>query len=278
MHSARPKKPESPGSPRGCQGRRRAAVVLGLVLGTMAVGAGQPDPAPELALLAAARERQIRDLAAWREYRFLRDVERRRLGRDGEWHLVERLQLRVEPRREGFEETLLRVDGRVPTSAEVAKHRQAGRFAKHYESVIAGRAEEIDEGYALADLLSLPSYRLSGREEVDGVRCLRFDFDPAPESPGGLAGRVARASSGTLWLTEDGHLVKALARTVDTVRFASGLVRIPHLEVRYLARQVDSGVWLPVEIALESEISIFGNATWRRNRYRYSSFERMPGR
>jgi hypothetical protein len=252
-------------------------ILLTLVVGAIAAGAQSLEPAAELELLAAARERQVRDLAAWREYRFLRDVERRRLGRGGEWELVERLQLRVEPRGEGFTETLLRIDGRAPTSAEVAKHRQAGRFAKHYESVIAGRGEEIDEGYALADLLSLPSYRPSGREEVGGVPCLRFDFEPAPESPGGLAGRVARASAGTLWLTEDGHLVQALARTVDTVRFASGLVRIPHLEVRYQARQVDAGVWLPVEIALESEISVFGNGTRRRNRYRYSSFERVGG-
>ena len=277
MNAARLSRAAPRGGARGPWSRPWVWMLLGLLQGAIPAGAQHPEPAPELALLAAARESQIRDLAAWREYRFLRDVERRRLGRGGEWELVERLQLRVEPRGEGFTETLLRIDGRAPTSAEVAKHRQAGRFAKHYESVIAGRAEEIDEGYALADLLTLPSYRPSGREEVDGVRCLRFDFDPAPESPGGLAGRVARASAGTLWLTEDGHLVQALAHTVDTVRFASGLVRIPHLEVRYVARQVDAGVWLPYEIALESEISIFGNGTVRRNRYRYSAFERARG-
>ncbi|HUP24421.1 MAG TPA: hypothetical protein VNB06_15925 [Thermoanaerobaculia bacterium] len=105
---------------------------------------------------------------------------------------------------------------------------------------------------------------------------LRLDFDPALEVPGGFAGRIARASAGTLWLAADGgHLVRAEAETVSAVRFAGGLVRIPRLAVHYRGRRVTGDVWLPVEIVVESEISLFGNATSRRNRYSYSEFERV---
>jgi hypothetical protein len=240
-----------------------------------ASAAGQPTTAAPAtkpaAVLEAAREQQVRDLAAWRRYRFVREVERQRLRGDGTAVEVARLRFRVEPSGDGFDETLERIDGREPTPREVAQHRRAGRFDAHYRGVISGRGEDVDEGYALADLLSLPAYRAGGEELVDGVRCLRFDFEPAPTAPGGFAGRIARASRGTLWITLDGgHLARAEARTVAAVRFAGGLVRIPRLAVRYEGVEVGEGVWLPSEIAVESEISLFGNATRRRNRYSYS--------
>jgi hypothetical protein len=267
--------------------RRRVPIAALGLAATFAAGvsvAAQPpeeDPAPTPAsVLAAAREQQVRDLAAWRRYRFVREVERQRLGSDGTPVEVVRLRFRVEPTGDGFNETLLWIDGREPTPREVAQHRRAGRFAAHYRGVITGRGQDVDEGYALADLLSLPSYRAAGEEVVDGVRCLRFDFEPAPEAPGGFAGRVARASQGTLWITvEGGHLARAEAHTVAAVRFAGGLVRIPRLVVRYQGRRVGEDVWLPAEIEVESEISLFGNPTRRRNRYSYSAHEAVaPGR
>lgn len=228
------------------------------------------------ALVARARRVQERDLEAWHRFAFRRRVVRRRLDAEGEVGFRQVLDFRVEPTADGFEETLVAIDGREPTAREVREHRRAGRFSGHYESAREGKlggvlgVGELDFGYLLRAL----HYRYLGRESADGVACHHLAIEPVADgSDGDDDDPLAAATSGELWLAVDGlHVVRARTRLTRPVR--QGLVVVDRLELDFTGQSV-AGAWLPRRIELRSAVG--GLLKVRaHNTYTYSGLEPRP--
>lgn len=237
------------------------------------------SPAPDVAALVHEAQRvQQADAAAWRQFRFSRGVRLERLGAEGRTLGVEETLSEVTPVEEGFDERLLRINGREPTPDEVATFREKEPFARHYRTLRAGGAESEEEGgYSLATLLRLSSYRYAGREWIGGTECHRLDFSPDPDRPkDSLAARVAGAMAGRLWLTVDGaHLIRARATSVRPVPLTLGLFSVRSLDLDLEATEVAGGTWLPGRLTIVSDVRIILVGQIRRRVITYSDYARV---
>ncbi|MBI1950723.1 MAG: hypothetical protein HYS34_05085, partial [Acidobacteria bacterium] len=155
-----------------------------------------PGPSDLHFILSEAQKVQEADVAAWTRYRFARRAERQEIGESGEVVRREVLEFQVTPREDGFDEELLRLDGREPPAGEKERQRELGSFARHYRTMLSGVGhEEVEGGYSLALLLRLSSYRYAGLEDREGVACYRLDFFPDEARPKarGVAWQVVSA-------------------------------------------------------------------------------------
>jgi hypothetical protein len=239
--------------------------------------AGLPSPDVAALVLEAQRVQQD-DAAAWRQFRFSRGVRLERLGKEGQTLGVEETLSEVTPLADGFDERLLRINGREPTQKEAATFREKEPFARHYRTLRSGGAETEEEGgYSLATLLRFASYTYAGRERIDGIECHRLDFSPDPDRPkDGLAARVAGAMAGRLWLTVDGlHLIRARATSVRPVPLTLGLFSVRSLDLDLEAAQVDGGTWLPRRLTILSDVRIILVGQVRRRVITYSDYARV---
>lgn len=234
--------------------------------------ASVPDLGP---ILEQARKVETADVAAWARLPFRRHTLRQDLGPDDEVLSSEEMEFLVTPQAGGFDETLVRRDGKNPEPREVNRHRRLGRFEKHYRTLISGESEDDEEGgYTLGDLLHLSAYRYIGRETIDGAPCYRLDFSPdESKQADGLAGRFANAMAGSLWITaEGGHLARAVARTIRPVSIAFSLSKVHDLQVSLDSGPVGGGVWLPRRIEVLTRARVLAFGIRRRNVYSYSNF------
>jgi len=248
----------------------------------LAPGASAAAAPPDLeALLEEVREVQSADLTAWREYDFHRSVRRERLDEKGRVREREDWEFQVRPIRGGFDEELVRIDGREPTRREVKHHRNKARFTKQYSK--ARKAEEGGleggGGYPLMELLGRSIYHYEGREIVEGVPCHRLAFDAESEGEGkGVAGRLMEAMAGTLWITEEGlHVRRTQARSAHRVTLPFGAGEISLLEIQYDNGPVTPEVWLPHRIEVHSVGRIIFSKFHKRNLYLYSDFVPVAG-
>lgn len=257
-----------------------AALALLFLAATPAPPATAPREIPaaplDLAsLLGEAQRVQAADLAAWRRFRFRRRHTKDYLDDAGRSTETQDRESLVTPAGEVFDELLVRLDGREPTPREAGRHRREAKFSKHYATLLAGDAEDDEEGaYSLGVLLRLASYRYVGREAIDGVPCHRLDFSPDPaKEAGGIAGRFAEAMQGSLWATVDGlHLFRARARTIRPISIALSLSKVHELEVGLDSQAVAPGVFLPRRIEVRTSARILTHAIRQRNVYTYSDF------
>ena len=259
----------------------------------MLLGAGRPQdrpatPAPKVPaseappdlqqILAGAQRVQESDVAAWSGYRFSRRAEREDLDDSGEVDGREVLEFELTPSGDGFDEELVRLDGREPEPDERERHRRAASFTKHYHTLIEGAGgQEMESGYSLSLLLHMSSYRYAGRETRDGVDCYRLDFGPGEtRAPGsGLAWKVASVMQGTLWITVAGyHLAWAEAETTRRVPIALSLAKVREVRVSMESGPVGDGVWLPRRIEMLTRARVLIKSIHRRNIYSYSDFSR----
>ncbi|OLC55027.1 MAG: hypothetical protein AUH92_03050 [Acidobacteria bacterium 13_1_40CM_4_69_4] len=236
-----------------------------------------PEPPPDLQeILAEAQTVQVADVAAWRRYRFSRRAEREELGDDGEVEEREAFEFVVTPDGDGFDEELVRQDGREPKSGEKEHQRRAASFTKHYRTLIQGAGgEEIEGGYSLSLLLHMSSYRYAGRETRNGVECYRLDFSPDDSRPkgSGLAWRVASVMQGSLWITVAGyHVAVAEAETTRRIPIALSLAKVREVRVSLESEPVGADVWLPRRIEMLTRARVLIKSIRRRNRYTYSEF------
>ena len=257
---------------------RRVIVGWGLVALLSPALTGQ-SPVPDSAtLMKEIRRTQRADFESWARFSFDRHVVRRRLDAEGMATRTEILEFEVTALHEGFDEKLVRIDGRKPFASEVLEHRRAGRFAKHYGQVRAGGDVDQQEGFSLAWLVQFPNYRFSGIETVGEVECYRLDFEPGMADTSGTAvsrvpGRFVEAMAGSLWIARGSHhLVRAQVGTVQPVRMSFGVVRIMSLEVALDAGPVAKGAWLPRRISVKSHLSILGRDVRKENIFNYSRF------
>jgi hypothetical protein len=71
------------------------------------------------------------DVRLWADYAFKREVTRQSFDADGNTKSRQDMRFRVTPSGEGFDEVLIEIDGREPTSGEVAEQRRKAIFTKH---------------------------------------------------------------------------------------------------------------------------------------------------
>jgi hypothetical protein len=228
-----------------------------------------------VALLTQADGVQKADTAAWSRFRFHRRHVKEYLDVEGHTTKMEDLTFDVTPGSKGFDELLVTRDGRAPTANEVVSGRQEAKFSKHYATMLSGDAEDDEEGaYSLGVLFRLASYRLTGRESIDGIDCYRIDFSPDPlKATRGVAGRFAEAMEGSLWVTVDGlHLLRARARTTHEISIALSLGKVYELQVEMDGGMVAGGVCLPRRIAVRTSARILVKRIRQRNVYTYSGF------
>jgi hypothetical protein len=251
-----------------------ALIALTLLLGAAPDSPTAEPPAGIDFLLRKAQEAQIADAAAWSRFRFRREALREEMDESGTVLRSETRVSRVTPVPEGFDEELLEIDGRRPTPREVEAHRSAAPFRKHYDAFLHGGAKgERSAGYSLADLFRMTSYRYEGEETVEGVPCHRLSFEPGGTEEEGIAGKLAAAMAGTLWITRDGwHLLRVRARTVRPVSFALSLVKLYDMELEMVSGPVDGGGWIPRRIVLGTGQRFLLRSSRRRNIYQYSDF------
>lgn len=248
---------------------------------TLASDAAPPPATPADApadfrrVLSQARKVQLADAAAWQAYRFRRRALREQVVESGEVLVREDLEFLVTPGSDGFDEVLLRLDGRDPRPEEVRRHRRLAKFTTHYRALLDGEGrDDVEWGYSLSHLLGLSSYRYVGREQVNGVACHRVDFTPGGAPAGrGLASRFAQAMEGSLWITVEGnHLARARARTVRPVSFALSLMKVLALDVSLDSQPVGDGTWLPLRIEVLTRTRFLIRQVQKRNSYVYSEF------
>jgi hypothetical protein len=261
----------------------RAVVLFSVLAWLSSTLAGQGSAEDLAALMKEIRRTQREDFESWARYSFDRHVVRRRIDGSGAATRTEILEFEVTASQKGFDETLVRINGRKPLASEVREHRRASRFSKHYGQVRAGGDVDQHEGFSLAWLVQFPSYRLKGIERIRGTECYRLDFEPGMTETSGtpvsrVPGRFVEAMGGSLWIARGSHhIVRARARTVQPVRMSFGVVRIMNLEVALDAGPVAQGAWLPERISVRSHLLILGRDVRKENIFNYSRFrERMP--
>jgi hypothetical protein len=244
--------------------------------------ASAAEAAPDLrALVRQAREAQRADFQGWAGYRFHRQERVEELTDTGQVKSVRTLDFAITPLAEGFDERLLLRDGLAPTEGEIEDQRQAGRFAKHYRTLIAESDEDDPEsGYSIGTLLRLSEYRDAGRETIEGVDCRRLDFEPQEHPPGsGLEARIAEAMSGSLWLsTEGAHLVRARTTSTRPITLSLGLFKVQSLELAFDAERVAPDRFLPRQLTIVSHARLVFIGQQRRRVFTYSEYTPLPER
>ena len=227
-------------------------------------------------IIAEAQNVQKADVSAWRRYRFRRQSLREWFDEDGAQVEKEDLLFVVTPATNGFDEELIRMNGATPSPDDVEHHRREAKFTRLYNEMMQSESGDVGEsGYTLATLLKMSAYDYAGMEMVNGVLCHRLDFRPDDSlSWGGIAGKIAKAMSGSLWITADGHHVAAAhTRTVRPVTLFLSLSKVKNLEITMESRPAPEGVWLPHRIEVVSTARVLFNVLRKRNTINYSGFE-----
>lgn len=229
------------------------------------------------ALVHEAQRVQRADALAWSRFRFRRTIRAERLDAGGAVLQSSVMEFEIMPLTVGgFDERLLRIDGREPTPQEITRFREEASFSKHYGTLTTSSEEEGEEsGYSLSTLLRLSAYKYVGIEMVDGRPAHRLDFAPDPVPHGsGVAAKVTQSMAGSLWLTVDGaHLVRAAAATVRPVSLYLGLGKVHSLEVSLESGPVGPmapGVYLPSRLSINTNLRVLFSNQHRRRTFTYS--------
>lgn len=256
----------------------RSSLAAGLVgLCAIPIGAWKPASSEVFDVrsrVAEARATLAQDLAAWARHAFQRRVSRERLNRGGVVVWRETYVFEVRPNADGFEEVLLSINGRAPKEREVADHRRAGRFAKHYDAAVEARLRNpFGEDLPLQPLLFDQEHQWVGRETVDGLECDRIAFDARPRlENSSLPERLERAARGTLCVSVAGaHIVEAEVESVRPVGQAP--LRLDRLTLRFESRPIGE-TWLPRLFETTSDFRLLLRSRRTRNRYEYSEYRR----
>ncbi|MEW5806764.1 MAG: hypothetical protein AB1756_05400 [Acidobacteriota bacterium] len=226
-------------------------------------------------ILEEAQQVQETDIAAWRYYRFKRRVEREELDGSGKVLKREEMEFLITPGHDGFDEMLIRLNDRSPTSEEITRHQRLARFNRHYRTLVSGSEEDEETGgYSLRDLMHRSSYQYDGQETVDDLLCHRINFHPDETRKGwSLRGRFIQAMAGTLWITVDGyHLYRARVRMVRPIPILFSLAEIYDLQIHFSSMPVSEGVYLPQRIEVMTSGRVLMIPFRRRNIFSYGNY------
>ena len=255
----------------------RTRVTLGLALAlACAIVTSLNSAGPDIeTLLREVQRVQEADHQAWHGYSFRRHVIRQDVDREGTPQLLQEMHFLVIPKDDGFDETLLEIDGREPTDKEVKQHREAGRFEKHWrKSATLELDNPVGEDLALGEMIREQDHRIVGEEEIDGIRCHRVEFSPRPEPEKATTSeRLSHAIKGSACFSVDGlHLVEAEMESTRPVK--KGPAALNQLRIRMEQRPVGD-VWLATLVEMQSDVKIPGKKLRKWNKYRYTEYRRV---
>jgi hypothetical protein len=215
------------------------------------------------------------DYEAWRTYAFQRHVRRQKFDAHGEVIWSAEYLFKVTPKRSGFDENLIEIDGRRATPGEVGEHRKAARFEKHYKNG-ASLINPFGRDIPLLPLLFDQNHQYVGRKVVGGELCHKTEFvDRNPPAKLPARARLAYVLKGEACFSVAGdHLVAAEMETAQPV--SSGVTKLKYLKVRVEAQRVGEDLWLPSSFEIRSEIRLGMRNIRKNNLYEYSHY-RLPG-
>ena len=251
-------------------------VIIGLLFFLLLLGfAGDAVAATDTeTILEESGRAQAADHASWAAFAFHRHVTRQSLDSEGAVKSRQELHFQVTPAEDGFDELLVEIDGRAPTTKEVKEHRKKRRFTNHYtQSATLELENPLGEAWALMPLIYDQEHRLVGEEEIDGIPCHRVEFDAHPETKGASADeRMRSAMKGSACIAVDGyHLVEAQLETVRPVK--KGPASLHYLRLHFENRPVGDA-WLPTLIEMRSDVKIPGMKFSKSNKYQYTEYRR----
>ncbi len=253
---------------------RTTVVSLLVVWGAAGAALAQETPDIDDLLAAAVETGTGESRSAWGEHAFERHVLRQKMNEEGVVEWKQEMRFQVTPTAEGFDETLLEIDGRRPTEAEVKEHRKAGRFEKRYEDSTEMVLENpFGPDLAVLVLLYDQPHEYVGVEDLDGIACHRIRWQ-AREEPSKLPAqeKLKYAMKGTLCIsTETSDLIHADMETTRDVK--QGPVKMTKVRIAFNARPVGD-VYLPSKIEMVSHVKIALKRFRTHNIYRFTDYRK----
>ena len=261
---------------------RQRTVTLGLKLTllllmvclTMSSAIAQESPDIEELLAAAIEAGEGEDRAAWAEHAFKRHVLRQKLDADDVVTWRQEMIFQITPTADGFDETLLEMDGRPATAAEVKEHKEAGKFQAHYEKTSELALENpFGADLALLPLLYDQEHEYVGLEKLDGTPCHRIRWQAREESRSlPWQEKLKHAMKGTLCVAaDDPDLIHADMETIRPLK--KGPVKIALFRIAFEAQRVGEA-WLPSRLETVSHTDIPGKKYRTHNVYRYTDYRK----
>lgn len=234
---------------------------------------------PDKETLARETDRAWKaDVAGWADYAFHRHVTRQTFDKDGNETFHLELYFENTPSAEGWNEVLILVDGAEPKKGDVKDHRKAARFSKHFAQAAELKLNNpVGEDLALMPMIQDQEHRIIGEDLVDGVPCIRTQFDSRPEPPGlSPRERLKYAIEGTACFSREGyHLVFFEMETVRPVKTGSTGMNFLRMTIRGHAV---GDAWLPRLVELRSDVAVFGKRMRKGNTYLYGDFRYQPSK
>ena len=230
------------------------------------------DPLDVGVLIERARSSLSRSLEDWGKRSFERRVLRERLDGNGRTTWSAGYVFRVMPSGKGFDEELIEIDGRPPTSSEIRKHRRAKRFARHYEDASSARlGNPLGADLPLAPLLFDQQHFVVGRETLGGVECVRLGFEARPAVRGFDAEvRLKRSLKGSLCITpNEGELIEGRVETERPV--GQGVYKVESMVLEYDSLAFEESR-LPARFEVRSVIRVGPRWLRKHNRYEYDAY------
>jgi len=109
----------------------------------------------------------------------------------------------------------------------------------------------------MEDIVAVLSFKMVGRQSVDGRDAIVFTFTPKPDAePETREGRIAKAFTGRAFVDEAAREVMRIeAKALDTISFGFGLIaRLREGTTVTLHREpIGDGLWLPTSIRFAGE-------------------------
>ena len=252
----------------------KLTLLLLIVCLTMSSAIAQESPNIEKLLEAAIKAGEGEDRAAWAEHAFKRHVLRQKLDEEGVVTWRQEMIFQITPTADGFDETLLEMDGRPATAAEVEEHKKAGRFQAHYEKTSELALENpFGKDLALLPLLYDQEHEYVGIEKFNGTPCHRIRWQAREESRSlPWQEKLKHAMKGTLCIAaDDPDLIHADMETTREVK--KGPVKMDKVRIAFNARPVGD-VYLPSKIEMVSQIKIPGRRFRTHNIYRFTNYRK----
>ena len=216
------------------------------------------------------------DYDALGEYEFERHVRRQKLDKSGSVTWSTAYHFDVTPQAPGFDEQLVEIDGREPTQAEIAEHREAKRFEKRHETR-GSLKNPFGRDISVLPLLFEQRHEYVGRRVVRGQPCHKTKFsarNPPTKMP--ARRRLTYVLEGEACFSVNGnHVVEAEMETTRSV--SSGVVTLHFLRVRLELEPAGDGNWLPSRFEVRSDVRIGLSRFRKSNVYRYTN-PRRPER
>ena len=179
---------------------------------------------------------------------------------------------------------------RVPLQGEdLAKEdRRETRFRGRTEAAVA-RADSSDQNdrkdnnfIYIGDLVDRYTYELTGIDTLQGRPVYIIRYTPKENLKADTRrDKIFNRLAGTVWIDRDQfRIVRAEGRLIDNVRIGLIAANVKVVDIAYDQQEIETGVWMPKQIRVKIEASIFFFKTINRymavDFYNYEYGETAP--